>query len=74
MTTGGESQQSEWEKKTTLNEDTAYIVLYPVRMRTEEWMAEAKEQGYGSRSRYLYELIQEARAFRQEGLLTLNQN
>jgi len=37
-------------------------------------MQEADEQGYGSRSKYLYELIQEARAARQEGFLAYSQN
>ena len=70
----GEPQQSNWEKETGLNEDTTYVVLYPARSHADEWMEEAKEQGYGSRSKYLYELIQEARAFRQEGFLAHNRN
>lgn len=37
-------------------------------------MEETEEQGYGSRSKYLYELIQEARAARQEGFLAYSQN
>ncbi|ELZ08338.1 hypothetical protein C479_13403 [Halovivax asiaticus JCM 14624] len=37
-------------------------------------MEEAEEQGYGSQSKYLYELIQEARAARKEGFLAYSQN
>lgn len=74
MNTDGESQQSDWEKETGLNKDTTYVVLYPARSHADEWMEEAKEQGYGSRSKYLYELIQEARAFRQEGFLAHNRD
>ena len=74
MSEDGESQQCEWEKDVGLSEDTAYVVLYPARSHAEEWKEEAKEQGYGSRSKYLYELIQEARAFRQEGFLAYDKN
>jgi hypothetical protein len=35
----------------------------------EEWYQEVEEQGYRSRSAYLYELIQEARAYREQGFL-----
>lgn len=74
MTATGEPQQSNWEKDVGLNEDTAYVVLYPAQSHADEWMEEADEQGYGSRSKYLYELIQEARAARQEGFLAYSQN
>ena len=74
MSEDGETQQSNWEKEVGLSEDTAYVVLYPARSHAEEWKEEAEEQGYGSRSKYLYELIQEARAFRQEGFLAYEQN
>jgi hypothetical protein len=33
-----------------------------------------RRAGHGSRSKYLYELIQEARAARQEGCLAYSQN
>jgi len=74
MSGDGEPQQSNWEKEVGLSEDTAYVVLYPARSHAEEWKEEAEEQGYGSRSKYLYELIQEARAFRQEGFLAYEKN
>ncbi|WP_049927540.1 hypothetical protein [Halopiger goleimassiliensis] len=69
-----ESQQCEWEEEVGLSEETTYVALYPSRKHAEEWMKEAEEKGYGSRSKYLYELIQEARAARQEGFLTYSQN
>ena len=69
-----ELQQTEWENEVGLSEETTYVALYPSRKHAEEWMEEAEEQGYGSRSKYLYELIQEARAARQEGFLAYSQN
>jgi len=69
-----EPQQTEWEEGIGLSEETTYVALYPSRKHAEEWMEEADEQGYGSRSKYLYELIQEARAARQEGFLAYSQN
>ncbi len=69
-----EPQQTEWETEVGLSEETTYVAIYPSRKHAEEWMEEAEEQGYGSRSKYLYELIQEARAARQEGFLAYSQN
>jgi hypothetical protein len=40
----------------------------------EEWDQEAEEQGYRSTSKYLYELVQEARAYRQQGYLAHHQS
>jgi len=69
-----EPQQTEWEDEVGLSEETTYVAIYPSRKHAEQWMEEAEEQGYGSRSKYLYELIQEARAARQEGFLAYSQN
>lgn len=74
MSEDRESQQCNWEKDVRLSEDTAYVVLYPARSHAEEWKEEAEKQGYGSRSKYLCELIHEARAFRQEGFLAYDKN
>lgn len=72
--TDDEPQQTDWEKSVGLSEETAYVVIYPNRTHAEEWMDEADEKGYSSRSKYLYELIQEARAARAEGFLAYSQN
>lgn len=69
-----EPQQTEWETEVGLSEETTYVAIYPSRKHAEQWMEETEEQGYGSRSKYLYELIQEARAARQEGFLAYSQN
>ncbi|WP_049996353.1 hypothetical protein [Halococcus sediminicola] len=52
----------------TLPEDTAVVKLYPPEKTAQEWMDEADYNG-SSRSRYLQNLILEARAYRSEGLL-----
>jgi hypothetical protein len=72
--TDEEPQQTAWETEVGLSEETTYVAIYLSRKHAEEWMEEAEEQGYGSRSKYLYELIQEARAARQEGFLAYSQN
>lgn len=72
--TNEEPQQTAWETEVGLSEETTYVAIYPSRKHAAEWMEEAEEQGYGSRSKYLYELIQEARAFRQEGFLAYEKN
>lgn len=47
MTTDGEPQHSEWEKNTGLNEDTAYVVLYPARLHAEEGWPRPKNRDTG---------------------------
>ena len=59
-----------WEDKVGLHDDTTYVALYPSESHADLWMDEADEQGYKSRSRYLYELIQEARQKRKGKLET----
>ena len=53
---------------TALPDDTAVVKLYPPEETAQEWMDEADYNG-SSRSRYLQNLILEARAYRSEGLL-----
>lgn len=62
-----EPKQTKCESEVGLSEETNYVALYPNRKHAEEWMEEAEEQVYGIRWKYLYELIQEARAVHQEG-------
>jgi len=54
---GEEPQQTECENEVGLSEETTYVAIYPSRKHAEKWMEEAEEQGYGSWSKYLYELI-----------------
>jgi len=50
-----------------LDDETAKAQLYPHEDHKEEWQQEAEESGQ-SLSRYLYDLIQEARAYREGDL------
>lgn len=52
-----------------LPDETTVAKIYPPRDTAEEWKQEAEENG-SSLSRYLQSLILEARAYREEGLLS----
>lgn len=62
-----------WKKTAGLPESTTRVPIYCDESHKEEWMEEAEEKGY-SMSRYLYELVQEARAYREEGFLSHHQS
>jgi len=57
-----------WEDNLGLADDTTKVSLYCDIEDKEAWTEEAEEQGR-SRSVYLDELIQEARAYQQAGFL-----
>ena len=61
---------SGWKETLNLPESTTKATLYCSETDKEKWDREVEEQGYKSRSTYLYELIQEARAYRQQGFLS----
>jgi uncharacterized small protein (DUF1192 family) len=63
MTDGG------WKETTGVADSTAKVTLYCSKSDKEEWTREVDEKGYNSRSKYLYELVQEARAYREQGFL-----
>jgi hypothetical protein len=63
MTDGG------WKDTLDLPDATARVPIYCPESEKEEWDEEVEELGYRSRSTYLYELIQEARAYRDQGFL-----
>ncbi|MFC4550808.1 MULTISPECIES: hypothetical protein [Halorussus] len=50
----------------TLHENTTRAELFPAKQHKEEWSEEAKHEG-SSLSGYLYDLIQEARMYRDSG-------
>jgi hypothetical protein len=60
---------SGWKESVNIPESTTKATLYCSEDDKEEWDEEVEEQGYRSRSTYLYELIQEARAYREQGFL-----
>jgi len=61
---------SGWKSSSGLSDDTALVKLYPSVNHKEEWQEEAEERDT-SLSRYLQELIQEARYLRRQGQLKL---
>jgi len=60
---------SGWKDSTNLPESTTKVTLYCSKDDKKEWSQEVEEMRYKSRSKYLYELIQEARAYREQGFL-----
>ncbi|UDF60527.1 hypothetical protein [Halobacterium sp. BOL4-2] len=50
----------------TLHKNTTRAELFPAKQHKEEWWEEAEHEG-SSLSRYLYDLIQEARMYRDSG-------
>jgi hypothetical protein len=59
--TSTDNSDPTWDR---LDDETAKAQLYPHEDHKEEWQQEAEEGGQ-SLSRYLYDLIQEARAHRE---------
>lgn len=58
------------QSNTGSGDDTALVKLYPPQKHKDKWYCEASEHGT-SASKYLQELIQEARFLRQQGRLKL---
>jgi flagellar biosynthesis chaperone FliJ len=65
---------SGWKDTLNLPETTTRATIYCSEVDKEEWDREVEEQGYQSRSTYLYELVQEARAYREKGFLAHHQS
>jgi hypothetical protein len=62
------SDDGGWQDTIGLDDNTDKVVIYCKKSHKDEWTDEADEKGYSSRSRYLYELVMEARRAREEGL------
>lgn len=63
-----------WRDTLNIPDSTYRVTIYCSEADRDEWDKEAENQGYKSRSTYLYELIQEARAYRQQGFLAHHQS
>jgi hypothetical protein len=61
--------KEQWQKSGGFASDTEVAQVVCKEDDLEQWDEEAEEQGYGSRSKYLYDLIQEARSYREHGFL-----
>lgn len=59
-----------WKSSSGLSDETALVKLYPSENHKETWREEAEERDT-SLSRYLQELVQEARYLREQGRLKL---
>lgn len=58
-----------WKENMGMSQDTGLVKIYAPMSHKETWQREADEKNYKSTSKYLHELIQEARAIRDEGFL-----
>jgi IMP dehydrogenase/GMP reductase len=58
-----------WKENMGMSQDTGLVKIYVPMSHKETWQEEADEKNYKSTSKYLHELIQEARAIRDEGFL-----
>ncbi len=58
-----------WKENMGMSQDTGLVKIYAPMSHKETWKQEADEKNYKSTSKYLHELIQEARAIRDEGFL-----
>jgi len=58
-----------WKENMGMSQDTGLVKIYVPMSHKETWQQEADEKSYKSTSKYLHELIQEARATRDEGFL-----
>ncbi|MFU1780184.1 hypothetical protein ACM16X_02255 [Haloarcula japonica] len=59
----------QWKETLGLADDSTRVQIICKEQHRDEWTKEADEKGYSSRSSYLYELIEEARAYRKDGFL-----
>ncbi|KAB1193355.1 hypothetical protein GJR96_07830 [Haloferax sp. MBLA0076] len=66
MTETSTDSPSDGQNYQTLNENTTRAEIFPAKQHKEEWWEEAEHEG-SSLSRYLYDLIQEARMYRDSG-------
>ena len=57
--------KSRYKETLGLSDETEMVHIYVGEKHAEQWKQEADKNNFSSRSKYLYQLIQEARAFRQ---------
>jgi len=61
--------KDQWKRTSGLAADSTVAQIVCKEPDKQQWDKEAEEKGYRSTSKYLYELVQEARAYRQQGYL-----
>lgn len=66
MTQGDDTESgSSWRTQTGVASDTVRVPIVCKKHHREQWDQEVEEEGFRNRSRYLFNLIQEARAYRR---------
>lgn len=69
MTQGDNAESgSNWHARTGVSADTVRVSIVCKKRHREQWDEEVEEGGFRNRSRYLFNLIQEARAYRKTGI------
>jgi hypothetical protein len=66
--------KDQWKETAGLAADSTVAQMVRKEPDKKEWDEEAEEKGYRSTSKYPYELVQEARAYRQQGYLAHHQS
>lgn len=69
-----DQEKQAWQEHGGFAADTARITIVCKEDQKTELKEEAEKNGYSSTSKYLFELIQEARLYRNEGLLSFEGN
>lgn len=59
------NEKSRYKETMGLSDQTTMVHIYADEDDAQDWKDEAKDNNFSSRSKYLYHLIQEARAYRQ---------
>lgn len=67
-------EKTQWKKTSGLAKDSTVAQIVCTEDDLDKWDEEAEQQGYSSRSKYLYELILEARSIREDGFLGPQRN
>lgn len=69
MTQGDNAESGTgWHAQTGVSADTVRVPIVCKKRHREQWDEEAAEKGFSNRSRYLFNLIQEARAYRENSI------
>ena len=68
------NDKDQWKQTAGLAADSTVAQIVCKEPDKKEWDQEAEERGYRSTSKYLYELVQEARAYRQQEYLAHHQS
>ncbi|WP_207587202.1 hypothetical protein [Halomontanus rarus] len=63
-----DTEKAQWQQTSGFAADSTRVTLVVDENTAEQWSTEADEHGYSSRNKYLYDLIQEAQAYRDHDI------